>query len=85
MALAGMNRINELRYTYIGIGLSTFEINVFSDLLIRPKGVIIPSVKFDRIGRFVSEEVVVVLQLVPSKCLLILLCGSEACGLNKTD
>ena len=38
---------------------------------------------FGRIGRFASEEVV--LQLIASKCVPILLYGSEACGLNKTD
>ena len=38
---------------------------------------------FGRIGRSASEEVV--LQLVASKCLPILLYGSEACGPNKVD
>ena len=38
---------------------------------------------FGRIGRSASEEVV--LQLVISKCLPILMYGSEACGLKQSD
>jgi len=38
---------------------------------------------FGKIGRTASEEVV--LELVKTKCLLILLYGLEACPLNKTN
>lgn len=38
---------------------------------------------FGKVGRFASEEVV--LHLVSSKCLPVLLYGTEACGLNKSD
>jgi hypothetical protein len=36
-----------------------------------------------KVGRVASEEVV--LQLVASKCILVLLYGLEACSVNKTD
>ena len=38
---------------------------------------------FGKIGRTASEEVV--LELIKTKCLPILLCGIEACPLNKTN
>jgi len=38
---------------------------------------------FGKIGRIVSEEVV--LQLIKSKCVLVLLYGLEACVLNKSQ
>lgn len=38
---------------------------------------------FGKIGRFASEEVII--QLVTQKCLPILLYGTEACPLNKSD
>ena len=38
---------------------------------------------FGKVGRIASEEVVS--QLVFSKCLLILMYGTEACGLKKSD
>ena len=38
---------------------------------------------FDELGRFSSEEVI--LQLVESKCLPILMYGTEACRLKKSD
>jgi len=38
---------------------------------------------FGRLGRTVSEEVI--LELIKSKCLPILLYGLEACPLNKTN
>jgi len=38
---------------------------------------------FDKLGRFASEEVI--LQLVASKCLPILMYGTEACCLKKSD
>ena len=38
---------------------------------------------FGKVGRFASEEVV--LQLVSSKCLPVLMYGTEACGLGKSD
>ena len=41
------------------------------------------NVIFGRIGRSASEEVV--LQLITSKCLPILMYGSEACGLKQSD
>jgi len=38
---------------------------------------------FGKVGRFASEEVI--LQLVTSKCLPILLYGTEACSMRKSD
>ena len=40
---------------------------------------------FGKIGRVASEEVVVVLQLIKSKCVPVLLYGLEACALNKSQ
>ena len=38
---------------------------------------------FGKIGRIASEEVM--LQLIKSKCVPVLLCGIEACALNKSQ
>jgi hypothetical protein len=72
-----------LELRYLGIYLSSSRI--FSCSLDQAKRAYYRALNaiFGKVGRVASEEVV--LQLVSSKCLPILMYGTEACGLRKSD
>ena len=73
--------VTEMRY----LGVYFLSSHIFKCSLEHAKCAYYRSVNaiFGRVGRIASEEVV--LQLVSTKCIPILLYGSEACGLRKSD
>ena len=73
--------VTELRY----LGVYFKSSRVFSCSMDQAKRAYYRSLNaiFGKVGRIASEEVV--LQLVSSKCLPILMYGTEACGLKKSD
>ena len=73
--------VTEMRY----LGVYILSSHIFKCSLEHAKCAYYRSLNaiFGRVGRIASEEVV--LQLVSTKCLPILLYGSEACGLRKSD
>jgi Reverse transcriptase (RNA-dependent DNA polymerase) len=68
---------------YLGIYITSFRI--FKCSFVEAKRAYFRSLNaiFGKVGRFASEEVL--LHLVASKCLPVLLYGTEACNLNKSD
>ena len=68
---------------YLGIYLTSSRI--FKCSFVEAKRAYFRSLNaiYGKVGRFASEEVL--LHLVSSKCLPVLLYGTEACGLNKSD
>ena len=73
--------VNEIRY----LGVNIIQSRMFKCSFDRAKRAFYRSLNavFGRIGRVASEEVVI--QLVIQKCLPILLYGTEACPLNKSE
>jgi hypothetical protein len=73
--------VNEMRY----LGIFMISSRVFSCSFDQAKRAYHRSLNaiFGKLGRFASEEVI--LQLVEIKCLPILLYGTEACCLKKSD
>jgi len=73
--------VTELRY----LGIYLINSRVFSCSYDQAKRAYYRSLNaiFGKVGRIASEEVV--LQLVSSKCLPILMYGTEACGMKKSD
>lgn len=73
--------VNELRY----LGIYILNSRIFRCSFNRAKRSYYRALNaiYGKIGSFASEEVV--LQLVASKCIPILMYGTEVCGLNKSD
>ena len=73
--------VTEIRY----LGIHITQSRLFKCSFVQAKRAFYRSLNsiFGRIGRSASEEVVI--QLVTIKCLPILLYGTEACPLNKSD